>query len=257
MGCHLRLPTSTMDAGELVLQLGSRNQNVCSSCFASGRSYYFPKQRRTSRYQAGVANGTGANPSCISVLTHKRNGLPPKSLRVLEAVLVQMDSQLEIPRRGDVPKSGVFDCVTDRACERSYGFHHNTMVKACRTVGYRNGFQGTKIRGASGENARRDINSAIARLYPDDHLNSQCHWNAFRAITPLPVLRLYCAGNSFSALAQRITSGYAVCLMGSPRMGLECLSQHQPQLDGRRRCLVHNCDQFMGRYAQGFRRSQG
>ena len=84
---------------------------------------------------------------------------------------------------------------------------------------------------SSSSSPANDIPQYHTILYFDIHFHIHGHWHALRTIPSLPILCLYRLVDTISAMERWPTSNPDIRCLGSPRVGVERISEHQHQLD--------------------------
>ena len=76
-----------------------------------------------------------------------------------------------------------------------------------------------------------DIPQCLTVLHYDIHSNLRGYRHAMRTISSLPILCLYRLVNTISVVESWLASSLDICGLGCSRVGLECVSEYQYQLD--------------------------
>lgn len=173
-----------------------------------------------------MADGPIADRYGFPILADQLDGIPEQSIRIFEAILVQMDSQLEICGRGDLLEQRLFDFAVSGTCEHIVALRNYKMVETCGEASARAGEQCAEVGGTMWEDAACCFNSHQPELHPDDYPHGQCHRHAICSLPSLPILRLYRTGNTVLALAQWSASHSSISPVGCARVGVECISKH-------------------------------
>ncbi len=96
MGGHLRLPKKSIHSRQPAVQLGLGDQDELAPCPACARRYLVPRKRSRYRTSSSLTNGTATGSHCDPICVCQPTKLSRQSIRVLEGISVQVDSQLAL-----------------------------------------------------------------------------------------------------------------------------------------------------------------